>query len=85
VAYTVRISAAAERALDRLESQIRRRISRAIDDLQTSPRPPGVKKLSGTSDMWRIRVGDYRVVYQIMDRVLLVLIIDVGHRGDVYR
>ncbi len=41
--------------------------------------------MSGPGDLWRIRVGDYRVIYQIMDQILLVLVVDVGHRGDVYR
>lgn len=83
--YTVRVSAAAERALNRMDTHIRQRISRAIESLESNPRPAGVKKLAGPGSLWRIRVGDYRVIYQIIDQVLLVLIVGVGHRGDVYR
>ena len=68
-----------------MELHVQRRIVHAVEGLAPNPRPPGVKKLAGASDHWRIRVGAYRVVYQILDRVLLVLIVDVGHRGDVYR
>ena len=49
------------------------------------PRPAGCRKLSGTDDAYRIRVGDYRIVYQILDRVLIVYVVRVAHRKDVYR
>ena len=52
--------------------------------LETDPRPADVKKLKGR-DAWRIRVGDYRVIYEIYDRVLRILVITVGHRREVYR
>jgi mRNA interferase RelE/StbE len=53
--------------------------------LAQNPRPPGCIKLSGPSSLWRIRVGDYRVVYQIQDQQLIVLVVTVAHRRDVYR
>ena len=52
--------------------------------LETIPRPPDVKKLKGR-DAWRIRVGDYRVIYEIHDRVLQIIVITVGHRREIYR
>lgn len=57
----------------------------AIDDLAETPRPPGTKKLAGMADRWRIRVGDYRIIYDIRDGMLTILVVKVGHRKDVYR
>lgn len=85
MAYTVQITPAAERQLAKLDRRIRARLMEAIDNLAANPRPAGVKKLVGEQNAWRIRVGDYRIVYEIHDRRLLVLIIGLGHRGDVYR
>ena len=56
-----------------------------MDALAANPRPKGVKKLSGPDDLYRIRVGDYRIVYQIHDDRLIVLVVRIGHRKDVYR
>ena len=84
MAYTIKFTPAAEREFDRLDRSVRKRIAPAIQGLSIDPRPPGVKKLAG-QDLWRIRVGDYRIVYQIHDRQILVLIVAIGHRGDVYR
>jgi mRNA interferase RelE/StbE len=67
-----------------LEKPLRRRILTAVDALADDPHPPGCKKLTG-QDGWRIRVGDYRIVYEIHDRVLLVLVVDAGHRREIYR
>lgn len=61
------------------------RIACAIDELATNPRPSGSVKLVGFDSEYRIRVGDYRVIYQIQDSVLVVLVIEVGHRKDIYR
>jgi mRNA interferase RelE/StbE len=85
VAYEVRFASGADRELRKLDFQDQRRITRAAESLASNPRPPGVKKLAGPGDHWRIRVGDYRIIYEIRDAILLVLIIRVGHRGDVYR
>jgi mRNA interferase RelE/StbE len=49
------------------------------------PRPHGCSKLSGTQDIYRVRVGDHRIVYQVMDHRLLVLVVDIGHRREIYR
>jgi mRNA interferase RelE/StbE len=56
----------------------------SIRDLSNQPRPPGCKKLSGR-DAWRIRVGDYRVIYEITDFELVILIVHIGHRSEVYK
>jgi mRNA interferase RelE/StbE len=83
MAYRIVIHSAPERALDRLPSPMAARIERRIDALADDPRPPGCKKLTAV-DAWRIRVGDYRVIYQIHDDRLIVLVVRIGHRRDVY-
>jgi mRNA interferase RelE/StbE len=86
MSYSVDIAPPARRDLKRISGETLRRIEAAIDGLADNPRPPGVKKLAGDSeDLYRIRVGDYRVVYQIQDDRLIVLVVRVGHRRDVYR
>jgi mRNA interferase RelE/StbE len=85
--YHVFFAPAADRQLRKLPENVQRRIVRATEALQSDPRPPGSVKLQGEEDLHRIRirVGDWRVVYQIQDRELLVLVVRVGHRRDVYR
>jgi mRNA interferase RelE/StbE len=83
--YRIEVKPQAEKALARIPNPHRRRIAKAIDGLARTPRPTGCTKLAGADDAYRIRVGDYRVVYQIADRVLIVYIIGVAHRKDVYR
>lgn len=73
------------RQLAALQPRDRRRVARAIDALAAHPRPPGVDKLKGADDLWRVWVGDYRIVYTIADDRLLVLVVRVAHRRDVYR
>jgi len=85
MAYHIDVSPSARRQLKRLHGTIRKRIAQAIDDLADDPRPPGCVKLEGADDLYRVRVGDYRVVYQISDDRLIVLIVRVAHRRDVYR
>jgi mRNA interferase RelE/StbE len=83
--YLIRFKSSAARQLDGLDGAVRTRIDRKIDDLTENPRPAGAKKLQGSSELWRVRAGDYRVVYSIQDDVLLVLVVNIGHRRDVYR
>lgn len=83
--YTVEYLEIAEKSLLRLPKQIVKRVRDSIQALKIDPRPPGSKKLKGEGNKWRIRVGDYRVVYSIEDDRLVILIIDVGHRKDIYR
>jgi mRNA interferase RelE/StbE len=85
LAYEVRLKPSAERALRRLPAQLRSRIGGRLDALAGNPRPSGCEKLSGVDDLYRVRVGDYCVVYQVADEVLVVLVVTIGHRGDVYR
>ena len=82
--YAVFIERRAQRALGKIVEPHRDRIISAIQRLSEEPRPPGVTKLSGR-DAWRIRVGSYRVLYEIHDAKLVVLVVEVGHRRDVYR
>lgn len=74
-----------QKTLDRMEAGIRRRILHAASSLAHDPRPPGARKLEGISDTWRIRAGDYRIIYTIEDDRLVVLIVKIGHRREVYR
>ena len=62
-----------------------RRIQAAIELLAETPRPPGAKKLSGGSGDWRVRTGDYRIIYEIRDAQLIVLVVAMGHRRDIYQ
>lgn len=83
--HTVAIASSARRDLKRIRGRTLRRIADAIDALADNPRPPGVVKLAGEDDLYRIRVGDYRLVYQIQDDRLIVLVVRIGHRREVYR
>lgn len=76
---------AAEKELGRLSDEVHERVIKAISTLASNPRPPGSKKLSGTKSDWRIRVGDYRVLYEIADAVRIVRVYRVRHRRDAYR
>jgi mRNA interferase RelE/StbE len=73
-----------EKLLARLPKDVRQRLSNAIDDLETNPHPPGSGRLTG-HDLYRLRVGDWRIVYQIKNDQLLVLVLEIGTRGGVYR
>lgn len=84
-AYRVEFKPSAAKAVRKLDSDVQRRIIARAEALADDPRPPGAEKLEGMRDLYRIRVGDYRVIYQIADKVLLVLVVRVGHRRDVYR
>jgi mRNA interferase RelE/StbE len=84
VDYEVLISPAALRDLKRIRGPMRRRIAEAVDELAHDPRPHGYVKLTGPDELYRIRVGDYRIVYQIEDDRLIVLVVRVGHRKDIY-
>jgi mRNA interferase RelE/StbE len=83
--YGILIKPSAEKEMDRLPQQVRHRIVEALEELRHEPRPQGAIKLTGEDDLWRIRVGAYRVVYAIREDELLVLVVRVGHRKDVYR
>jgi len=82
--YQVILPKSVQKELDRLPDDVARRIVVRLTGLETNPRPADVKKLKGR-DAWRIRVGDYRVIYEIHDRVLQIIVITVGHRREIYR
>ncbi|ADB76296.1 type II toxin-antitoxin system RelE family toxin [Geodermatophilus obscurus] len=82
--YEVRLAPAAVRQLRKLDPPGRRRVQAAIDLLAEDPRPPGARQLVGGAGEWRVRTGDFRISYDIRDGELLVLVVKVGHRRDVY-
>jgi mRNA interferase RelE/StbE len=82
--YIVSFRSGAIKELRKLSAKDRKKIATAIDSLVDVPRPNGVKKMVG-ANAWRIRVGDYRLVYVIEDKQLVVEVIRIGHRRDVYR
>lgn len=84
MAYTVILRRTAEKELDRLLEKIHRRITNKLLELESDPRPYGVQKLHG-DEGYRIRIGDYRVLYLIDDNAKTVEIVSVGHRREVYR
>jgi len=85
VSYRVTLAPAAARQLRKQDPQIRRRLQAALDLLAVEPRPPAATRLVGGSGEWRVRTGDYRIIYEIKDDELLVLVLQVGHRREVYR
>ncbi len=82
--YRVEVAPCALRQLRKIDPPARRRVQAAIELLAEQPRPGGAKKPGGGEGEWRVRTGDYRIVYAIHDRVLLVLVVAVGHRRDIY-
>lgn len=85
MAYSITFAAAARRQFDKLPRPAKRQLGAVIAQLSDNPRPPGVVKLSGEDRLYRVRGGDYRAVYRIEDDRLLVLVVKVGHRREVYR
>ena len=83
--YTIRFAESAAKALSKLDRVVRRRVEAKVDALAEDPFPAGVRKIVGEDNAYRIRVGDYRVVYEVHASVLVILILRVGHRSDVYR
>lgn len=82
--YALSFRPAAVRQIRKLDSQVARRIKAATSALGTDPRPHGAKALTDQHGWLRIRVGDYRIVYEVRDSELVVLVIQVGHRSQVY-
>lgn len=85
-AYRIEIDRDAQKWLARLtDERLRTRLVAEIESLALNPRPAGLKKLKGFGQRYRVRVGNYRIVYEVRDRLLLVLVLDVGDRKDIYR
>ena len=83
--YKVVVSKSAEKELSALPKGIIERIIYAVIALGENPRPGGCKKLKGYSNLWRIRIGNYRIIYSIDDVILLVDVREIGHRKDIYK
>lgn len=83
--YRVEMERSVERNFRRLPRDLVARLLKAIRSLEENPRPPGCRKLTEHNDTYRIRVGDWRIIYRIRDDRLIVLVIEVGPRGGVYR
>ena len=81
--YEIRVLPAAVRELRKLPPEAKRRVHAVIELLAENPRPPAAKKLTGRVE-WRVRTGDYRVLYRIEDAVLTVVVVRAGHRRDAY-
>ncbi|CAD0228250.1 MULTISPECIES: type II toxin-antitoxin system RelE family toxin [Planktothrix] len=85
MSYTVIIPKPVQKQLDNLPEDIRQRITAKILSLTIEPRPVGVKKLKGFDNEYRVRVGDYRVRYEVNDKILTVLVLHCKHRRNIYR
>lgn len=83
--YAVSFRRSAVKDMRRLDATVQRRVMREIESLADEPRPDGCRKLAGSEDAYRIRIGDYRVVYTVDDAVLIVAIERIRHRRDAYR
>ena len=85
MAYAVDFAPGAEREFRKLAREIQLRLRPRIDVLASDPRPAGATKLKGSENLWRMRAGSYRIVYEVRDRTLIVLVVRVAHRREVYR
>jgi mRNA interferase RelE/StbE len=84
VAYELVIQDSANKALQRIDKPVRKRIAAAIDKLMNDPRPANAVPVISVPGAWRIRVGDYRVLYEVHDSELIVLVVKIAHRSIVY-
>jgi mRNA interferase RelE/StbE len=82
--YKLRIRRKAQKQLAKLPANDYKRIRQTILDLANEPRPAGASKLKGREG-WRVRQGNYRIIYEIIDNELIVTVLDIGHRKDIYR
>jgi mRNA interferase RelE/StbE len=85
LAYTVLLAPAAEQQLKTLDKPLQQRITKRLTRLGDTPRPHGVDKLAGEDNLYRVREGEYRIIYAIQDKELIVLVVKIGHRKEVYR
>ena len=85
MSYRIEFAPRARRQLEKLPREAQVRLAAALSNLQSDPRPRGVKKLTGDEHLYRIRVRDYQIIYQIRDRELVVLVVKIGHRREIYR
>ncbi len=83
--YRIEFAPKAERDFKALDKPIQSRLARRINSLAENPFPQGIRKLAGEDTLYRLRVGDYRIIYQVQGKRLVILIVGIGHRADVYR
>lgn len=83
--YTVEVKRSAQKAFSALPSDVQKQIAEKLLSLETNPFQPGCKKISGRANTWRIRAGSYRIVYEVRENVLIVIVIRIGHRREIYR
>ncbi|MFV0340722.1 MAG: type II toxin-antitoxin system RelE family toxin [Parachlamydiaceae bacterium] len=83
--YEIEISASAEKFLEKVPQRDRLKIIEKIDALESTPLPIGCKKLQGHKELYRLRSGDYRIIYTINKDRLLILVVEIGHRKEIYR
>lgn len=83
--YEIQLSPAAASKLKKFDPQVHRRVQAAIELLADDPRPPAATQLVGGEGEWRVRTGGYRIIYEIVDQRLVVLVINIGHRRDAHR
>ncbi|MDB9493892.1 type II toxin-antitoxin system RelE/ParE family toxin [Spirulina major CS-329] len=84
MSYQIVIQSAAQRQLKKLTPEVQKALIAVIENLAIDPRPAGCKKLKGRADEYRLRWGNYRIIYQVEDRALIIRVIKVGHRRDIY-
>jgi len=85
MAYTILLAPPAERQLKAFTPPVQKRLIRRLKTLRDNPRPQGVKKLAGEENLFRVREGDYRIIYTIEDKELIVLVVKIGDRKEIYR
>lgn len=85
MSYRIEVKKSAAKALKKIPKADRKRIVDKIDNLAISPPNPDTTKMKGSNPFHKVRVGDYRIIYEIQDDVLLILIVKIGHRKDIYR
>lgn len=83
--YTIELSRSAYKALKNIPQADVKKIRDKIEKLKKAQLPPNCEKLEGSNDLYRIRSGDYRIIYQIFNKKLLILVVKIGHRREVYR
>ena len=83
--YKVEISSSAEKALKKIPRKDLIKVIETIQKLGIDPKPPGCRKLSGEEDIFRVRQGNYRIIYEVEGKKLLILVLKIGHRKDIYR
>ena len=85
VNYKIQISASAEKSLKKIPTKDVLKLIQVMQALAANPRPVGARKLAGEENTYRVRQGSYRVIYELKDYVLLILVLKIGHRKDIYR